>query len=46
MAGAYQAVREAAPLRDLALFICGPALVAIAIAVAFKFHPWPVPVAG
>ena len=46
MAGAHQPVREAAPLRDLALFACGPALLTIAIALAFAAHPWPVPVEG
>lgn len=33
------------PLRDFILFLCGPALVAIAISVWFVARPWPVPVA-
>jgi hypothetical protein len=33
------------PQRDLVLFLCGPALVAVAIAVWFAVRPWPVPVA-
>ena len=34
------------PRRDLVLFVCGPALVAAAIAVLFAVNPWPMPVAG
>ena len=33
------------PSRDLILFLCGPALVAIAISLWFAVRPWPVPVA-
>ena len=33
------------PVRDLVLFLCGPALVAIAIAVAFAVRPWTIPYA-
>ena len=32
------------PVRDLVLFVCGPALIAVAIAVLFAVKPWPVPV--
>ena len=35
---------SASPIRDLVLFICGPALVAVAIAALFAVKPWPVPV--
>ena len=33
------------PARDLVLFLCGPALVAIAITVWYAVRPWPIPVA-
>jgi hypothetical protein len=32
------------PWRDLAMFLCGPALVAVAISALFAVHPWVVPV--
>ena len=34
------------PVRDLVLFLCGPALVAVAIAAWYAVRPWPIPVAG
>ena len=33
------------PWRDLLLFCCGPALLAVIVAAAFSAHPWPVPYA-
>ncbi len=35
---------RSSPVRDLVLFICGPALVMIAVAAWFAVAPWPVPV--
>ena len=33
------------PTRDIILYVCGPALVLIAIAALFAARPWPIPVA-
>ena len=40
-----QSQSRQSPVRDLVLFSCGPALVAVAIAAVFAMRPWTVPYA-